>query len=138
MAFKESEHPRDKDGKFVKGAGGSKDPNPEEIAKEIFPHLTDKKKFVKIDLQFFTEKESDLPKQETVSIKRSIRRLNRRISEHKEKIANPEAHSKDWDKLSDERKQRRLEYWENEIQEFQKSIQRRIDELNKRGESADE
>lgn len=45
MAFKESEHPRDADGKFVKGAGGSKDPDPEEIAKEIFPHLTGEKEY---------------------------------------------------------------------------------------------
>ncbi len=138
MAFKESEHPRDKDGKFTDGKNGSKGQTAEEIAKEIFPHLTRERKLVKIDLQFFTEKESDLPKQETSSIKRSIRRLNRRILEHKEKIANPEAYSIDWDKLSEERKQRRVEYWKNEIQEFEKSIQRRIDELKKRGEIADE
>ena len=136
--FKESEHPRDKDGKFIKGAGSSSDRESEEIAKEIFPHLTKDRNLVKIDLQFFTEKESDLPKQETVSIKRSIRRLKRRILEHREKIANPEAYSLDWDRLSEERKQRRLEYWENEIQEFEKSIQRRIDELKKRGEPTDE
>ena len=42
MAFKESEHPRDANGKFVKGAGSSKDHDPEEIAKEIFPHLREK------------------------------------------------------------------------------------------------
>ena len=138
MAFKESEHPRDKDGKFTDGKNGSDGQTAEEIAKEIFPHLTRERKLVKIDLQFFTEKESDLPKQETSSIKRSIRRLNRRILEHKEKIANPEAYSIDWDKLSEERKQRRVEYWKNEIQEFEKSIQRRIDELKKRGEIADE
>ena len=39
MAFKESEHPRDAEGKFVKGAGSSSDPDPDEIAREIFPHL---------------------------------------------------------------------------------------------------
>ena len=44
MAFKESEHPRDKDGKFIKGAGNDSDPDPEEIAKEIFPHLTSDEK----------------------------------------------------------------------------------------------
>lgn len=39
LVFKESEHPRDAEGKFVKGAGNGDDPDPDEIAKEIFPHL---------------------------------------------------------------------------------------------------
>ena len=95
MAFKESEHPRDADGKFVKGAGGSKDPDPDEIAKEIFPHLTGEKNRVKIDSRFFAEKESDFPKQESASIKRSVRKLKRRILEHEDKIAHPEAYSAD-------------------------------------------
>ena len=42
--FKESEHPRDAEGRFVKGAGGSKDPDLEEIAKGIFPHLRNQRK----------------------------------------------------------------------------------------------
>ena len=40
MVFKESEHPRDADGKFIKGSGSSSDRELEEIAKEILPHLT--------------------------------------------------------------------------------------------------
>lgn len=42
LAFKENEHPRDAEGKFVKGAGNGDDP--EKIAKGIFPHLTGEKK----------------------------------------------------------------------------------------------
>ena len=41
MAFKESEHPRDKDGKFTDGKNVSEGQTAEEIAKEIFPHLTE-------------------------------------------------------------------------------------------------
>ena len=106
--------------------------------KRDFPHLTEERKLVKIDLQFFTEKETDLPRQETGSLKRSIRKLRRRILEHEEKIAHPEEHCTDWSELSEARKKKRLEYWETEIKEFGKSIQRRIDELKKRGESTDE
>ena len=132
--FKESEHPRDKDGKFTDGSSGNEKKSAEEIAKEIFPHLTKKKKLFRISLQFFADKESDLQNQETGSIRRSMRKLDRRILEHREKIAHPEIHSDDWDALSDECQKKRLEYWENEISELQKSIQRRIEELQRRGE----
>lgn len=138
MSFKESEHPRDADGKFTDGASSGGEKSLEEIAKDIFPHLTEERKLVKIDLQFFTEKETDLPKQESASIKRSIRKLRRRILEHKEKVEHPEQHSVDWEELSEKRRQKRLEYWQTEIKEFEKSIQRRIDELKKRGENTDE
>lgn len=112
--------------------------DPEEIAKGIFPHLASEEKRFKIGLRFFAEKESDLPKQESASIKRSVRKLKRRIWEHEDKIAHPEAYSADWETLSDYRKAKRLEYWRTEIEEFKKSIQRRADELRKRGEHSDE
>ena len=138
MSFKESEHPRDADGKFTDRASGGEEKSLEEIAKEIFPHLTEDRKLVKIDLQFFTEKETDLPKQESISIKRSIRKLRRRISEHEDKVAHPEKYSSDWDNLSERRRQKRLEYWKTEIKEFEKSIQRRVSELERRGENTHE
>lgn len=112
--------------------------DPEEIAKGIFLHLADEKKRAKIGLRFFAEKESGLPKQESASIKRSVRKLKRRILEHEDKIAHPEVYSADWETLSDYRKAKRLEYWRTEIEEFKKSIQRRADELRKRGERSDE
>ena len=44
VSFKESEHPRDADGKFTDGKSKGKEKSLEEIAKEIFPHLRRKEK----------------------------------------------------------------------------------------------
>lgn len=49
--FKESEHPRDKDGKFTDGSSGEKEKSVEDIAKEIFPHLRKKEKTKEIKAQ---------------------------------------------------------------------------------------
>ena len=43
MEFKESKHPRDKDGKFTDGKSQSENKTAEDIAKNIFPHLTKNK-----------------------------------------------------------------------------------------------
>ena len=57
MSFKESEHPRDADGKFTDGTSKGKEKSLEEIAREIFPHLTKDKDGDKI-LSTAPDKES--------------------------------------------------------------------------------
>lgn len=138
LTFNENDHPRDKDGKFTDGSQESSADRINRIQEKHFPHLTEEREGVRISLQFFAEKESDIKRQSSNSIKRSIRKLKKRIFEHQDKISNPERYSEDWSKLSVERKEKRLEYWRTEIAEFEKSIQRRIDELEKRGENDDE
>lgn len=130
MAFKESEHPRDADGKFVKGAGNGDDP--EEIAKGIFPHLTGEKKRVKIDLQFFTEEA--IQTQSTASIKKGIRSLKSHIERHQRKIKNPALYDANWSSKSEREKVGLIKHWEKEIRNSTESIERRIAELKKRGE----
>ena len=148
MSFNENEHPRDKDGKFTDGAGEGSAAKIRRVEKKHFPHLPHltsdgdggkistnlQEKKQKMNLQFFAEKETDLPKQETASIKRSMRKISKRIEEHREKIVHPEIYAQDWSTRSKKRKQDLLDYWRNEIQEFEKSLQRRVDELKKRGE----
>ena len=68
--FKESEHPRDKDGKFIEGAGASSDRESEEIAKEIFPHLRGKEKSVQNNLTI--AEENDTIKLPDIPIGRSL------------------------------------------------------------------
>lgn len=145
MEFREEDHPRDGDGKFTDGTGEGSAAKIGRVEKKHFPHLTGsgesgkinkslQEKKQKVNLQFFAEKETDLPKQETASIKRSMRKISKRIEEHREKISHPEIYAQDWNTRSEKRKQDLLDYWRNEIQEFEKSLQRRVDELKKRGE----
>lgn len=87
---------------------------------------------VRIDMQFFAEK--DLENQETASIIRSMRKFEKRISEHKEYIQNPKSHCPEWDNYSENQKNGLIRHWNKEINNFEESIQNRIDELKKRGE----
>ena len=132
MAFKESEHPRDKDGKFTDGQNGSEGQTAEEIAKEIFPHLTGERKLVKIDLQFFTEEA--IQTQSTASIKKGIRSLKSHIERHQRKIKNPALYDANWSSKSEREKVGLIKHWEKEIRNSTESIERRIAELRKRGE----
>ena len=131
MTFREEDHPRDENGRFTDGKTERSADCLKRVWEKHFPHLTEGKKMFKISLQFFADKESGIQKQESNSIRRSMRKLRRRILEHEDKISNPERYSEDWNTISDERKKKRLEYWRTEIEEFKKSIQRRIDELKK-------
>jgi hypothetical protein len=85
-----------------------------------------------IDMQFFAEK--DLENQETASIVRSMRKFEKRISEHKEYIRNPKSHCPEWDNYSEAQRNGLIRHWNKEISNFEESIQNRIDELKKRGE----
>lgn len=78
--------------------------------------------------------ESDLYKQDSSSLKRAIRRYQKRIDEHKDKISHPEKYVRDWDTYDIRRQNGLLKHWNKEIQNFSVSIQRREDELKKRGD----
>lgn len=78
--------------------------------------------------------ESDLYKQDSTSLKRAIRRYQKRINEHKDKISHPEKYVRDWDTYDGRRRNGLLKHWNKEIQNFSVSIQRREDELKRRGD----
>lgn len=79
--------------------------------------------------------EKDIAKQKTSSLKKGIRSLKARISEHESKIQNPEKHYPKWDMFADEEKAGFIEHWKKEIQIFQTNIDTRMTELQKRGEN---
>lgn len=88
---------------------------------------------LKINLQLFTEK--DIHNQNSNSLKRAIRKYKARISEHKDKINNPEKYVPDWSNYEERKKQGLIRHWNKEISNFEESIQNRIDELKKRGDN---
>lgn len=51
-----------------------------------------------MDLQFFAEK--DIQNQNSSSLKRSIRKFNKRIEEHEHKISHPEECFPNWEEYS--------------------------------------
>lgn len=85
-----------------------------------------------ISTQFFAEK--DIANQESNSLKRALRNYQKRIDEHKLKISNPEKYVDDWENYNERRKQGLIKHWQKEINNFEKSIQNRVDELKKRGD----
>jgi hypothetical protein len=82
MVWDESKHPRDNDGKFARYNSMSID--------ELKEELTIKSHLLKIDLQFFTEK--DIKNQSSNSLKRAIRNIL-----HTDKINNPHKYIPEWD-----------------------------------------
>lgn len=85
-----------------------------------------------IDLQFFAEK--DIEKQKSSSLKKAIKSYKSNIAEHNDKINNPKKYIDDWDE-KDVREQNGLKkHWQKEINNFNQSINDRIDELKKRGD----
>ena len=85
-----------------------------------------------INLQRFAE--SDIKKQESNSLKRAIRKYERRIAEHKNKISNPSQMVDDWNAKSKYVQDGLIKHWNKEIKNFQNSIDERIAELKKRGD----
>ena len=90
---------------------------------------------IPIKLQFFAEK--DILRQESSSLKRAIRKYEKRITEHEEYINNPKIHVNNWDSLSQVRKDGLKKHWQKEIRNFNQAIQDRVDELKKRGDYND-
>ena len=86
----------------------------------------------KINTQFFAEK--DIENQESGSLKRAIRKYNARITEHQNKIDNPEKYVEGWSALDVRRQNGLKKHWQKEIQNFKTSIDDRIDELKRRGD----
>ena len=71
---------------------------------------------LKINLQFFAE--SDIKKQESNSLKRAIRKYEKRIKEHEDYLEHPETHCSDWNEKS---------RWEQEG--LKKTLEKRDPEL---------
>ena len=92
-----------------------------------------KNKSLKINLQLFAEK--DIHNQNSNSLKRAIRKYKARIAEHEDKINNPKKYVQDWMNYEERRKQGLIRHWKKEINNFEESIQNRIDELKKRGDN---
>lgn len=86
----------------------------------------------KMNLQFFAE--SDMYNQESGSLKRAIRKYEKRLHEHEAYISEPEKHCPDWNEKSVEEQEGLKRHWQKEIRNFNQSINDRIDELKKRGD----
>lgn len=87
---------------------------------------------IKSNLQFFAEK--DIKNQESNSLKRAIRKYQKRIDEHNEKIKNPEKYIEDWESLSSMKQEGLKKHWKKEIRNFNNSIDDRVAELKERGD----
>lgn len=87
---------------------------------------------IKTNLQFFTEK--DLKNQSSASIERSINTFKKRIEEHESYLRNPIEHCPDWNEKSIAEQNGLKRHWQKEINNFNQSIQNRIEELKIRGD----
>jgi len=86
---------------------------------------------LKFDLQLFAER--NLVNQTSNELRKGIRSFEKRISEHMSKMETPWTSYSDW--FSEPDKQPgRIRHWQKEIENFEESIQNRINELAKRGE----
>ena len=94
-----------------------------------------KKSTINLDMQFFAEK--DLKNQSSISLKRGIRSLNKKVELHREKLKNPQIYDKDWKIKNEEQKEGLLKHWRKEISNQEESINNRIEELRKRGKYYD-
>ena len=84
-----------------------------------------------MNLQFFAE--SDIRRQESASLKRAIRKYEKRRKEHEAYITEPEKHCPDWHEKSEAEQKGLKKHWMKDIRNFDQSIQDRVDELKKRG-----
>lgn len=76
-------------------------------------------------------------RQESSSLKRAIRKYEKRITEHEEYINNPKIHVDNWDSLTQVRKDGLKKHWQKEVRNFNQAIQDRVNELKKRGDYND-
>ncbi len=83
-----------------------------------------------IGIQFFANK--SIPKYTDQQLEKSIRKWNKRIAEHQEKIAHPENHDERWETMTETHRKGEIKHWQHEIQVFQDNIQQAEDELRKR------
>lgn len=94
--------------------------------------IIEDRKPLKINMQFFAEK--DIENQESNSLKRAMRKYQKRIEEHNDKINNPEKYIPDWNNYDERKRQGLKKHWQKEISNFEESIENRIRELKKRGD----
>lgn len=87
---------------------------------------------LKMDLQLFAE--SDIKKQESGSLKRAIRKYEKRREEHKAYLENPREHCPDWDEKHVREQEGLRRHWQKEIRNFDQAIEERIAELKERGD----
>ena len=85
-----------------------------------------------IDIQFFANK--GIPRQTDRELERSIKSWQKRVEEHKSKIADPASYDKKWFLKSERHRAGLLRHWEKEIKTFEENISQAKDELEKRGE----
>lgn len=97
--------------------------------------IKEKGSILKMDLQFFVEK--DIANQESGSLKRAIRKFEKRIKEHEDYLEHPEKHCSDWNEKNKWEQEGLKKHWKKEIRNFNQSIQDRIDELKARGDYDD-
>lgn len=93
---------------------------------------TGKSSKIKANLQYFAEK--DIKNQESSSLKRAIKKYQKRIDEHNEKIKNPEKYIEYWQSLSSMKQEGLKRHWNKEIRNFNNSIDDRVAELKERGD----
>ena len=93
---------------------------------------TGKSSKIKANLQYFAEK--DIKNQESSSLKRAIKKYQKRIDEHNEKIKNPEKYIEDWQSLSSMKQEGLKRHCNKEIRNFNNSIDDRVAELKERGD----
>lgn len=94
--------------------------------------LTNSDNRLKIGIQFFAEK--DIANQDSNSLKRAMRKYEKRIDEHKQKIDAPEEFVEGWAEKDPREQQGLLKHWRKEIRNFQTSIDDRVAEIERRGE----
>ncbi|MBR2518831.1 MAG: hypothetical protein IKE46_03470 [Selenomonadaceae bacterium] len=85
------------------------------------------------DLQFFGE--DAIEHQSPNQLRKGIRSLKKKIELHLAKIENPAKYCEDWHSRDERAKLGLIRHWRKEISDTEESIQNRIDELAKRGES---
>lgn len=90
------------------------------------------RKQLRMNLQFFAEKA--IKNQSSNSLKKAIKTLREHVAEHEQKIENPKAFYPKWNTYDERQKEGFKKHWKKEIQNFQQSIQNRIDELKARGD----
>lgn len=91
-----------------------------------------KKNTLEMNLQIFSE--SDIKKQESGSLKRAIRKYQKRVKEHEDKLKNPALYCLDWDDKMVCEQEGLKRHWQKEIRNFNQSIEDRIGELKARGD----
>ena len=110
--FDESKHPRDERGRFTNGSSRHYAQNMS-YAEIMRADRERERQLVKIPLGFFAEKGLEI--QGPNQLRKGIKKKQIKIEEHIWKINNPEKVYPNWGTFSEERKQREINHWKQEI-----------------------